>query len=214
MQSSKVSVLQPVGLATYVLVINGKPAGPFTIAQLKEHGIKPGDFVKTPEMDDYKEAHEIADLRELFGFAKPLMVPQYFGSFDQRLLAAALDWFFVFGACLIPAFIASIFVDNNVTRLSIAFSLIVIVPAVKLLYNVIMECSPKQATLGKLILKIKICDMQGNRIGFFRSLWRNAAKVFSVLPFFIGYLYSFFNKQQQCMHDMLAGTLVMKDRLF
>jgi uncharacterized RDD family membrane protein YckC len=43
---------------------------------------------------------------------------------------------------------------------------------------------------------------------------RNLAKIFSVLTFFIGYLLSFFNKEQQCLHDMIAGTLVMKDRLF
>lgn len=219
MERSNLSTLQPSNntelshLKTYFLVINGKPEGPFTIAQLKEHGIKPGDFVKTPEMDDYKEAHEIAELRQYLGFSKQALVPQYFGSFDQRLLAAALDWFFVFGACVIPAFIISIFVSDP-TRITIGFSLIGIIPLVKLLYNIIMECSPKQATLGKIILKIKICDMQGNRIGFMRSLWRNVAKIFSVAPFFIGYLYSFFNKQQQCMHDMLAGTLVMKDRLF
>ncbi|HEY0244960.1 MAG TPA: DUF4339 domain-containing protein, partial [Mucilaginibacter sp.] len=53
---------------SYTLVINGKPEGPFSLAQLKEYKIKPGDFVKTAAMDDYKEAHEIAELREFLGF--------------------------------------------------------------------------------------------------------------------------------------------------
>ena len=74
---------------TYLLVINGKPQGPFSLQQLKEFKIKPGDFVKTVEMDDYKEAHEIAELRDLLGFRKQPLIPQYFGSFDQRLLASA-----------------------------------------------------------------------------------------------------------------------------
>ena len=77
-----------------------------------------------------------------------------------------------------------------------------------------MECSAKQGTFGKQILKIKVCDMQGERISFVRSMGRNFAKIFSVMTLFIGYLFSFFNKQQQCLHDMIAGTLVMKDRLF
>src|SRR5258708_6561751 len=89
----------------YFLVINGKPEGPFSLEQLKALNIRPGDFVKTPEMDDYKEAHEIAGLRELLGFSKQSVIPQYFGGFDQRLMASALDWFFVAGACIILAFI-------------------------------------------------------------------------------------------------------------
>ncbi len=48
---------------SYLLVINGKPEGPFSVEQLRSLDIKSGDFVKTAEMDDYKEAHEIAELR-------------------------------------------------------------------------------------------------------------------------------------------------------
>jgi len=29
----------------------------------------------------------------------------------------------------------------------------------------------------------------------------------------VGYIICFFNKKQQCLHDMIAGTLVVKDRL-
>jgi uncharacterized RDD family membrane protein YckC len=198
----------------YTLVINGKPEGPFTIGQLKEFGIKPGDFVKTAAMGDYKEAHEVAELRELFGFRKQPLIPQYFGSFDQRLLANALDWFFVAGACILIAFVVVLFIDDKTVGLSILLSLFAIVPVIKLVYHIILESSSKQATYGKQILKIKVCDMQGGPISFGHAAGRNLAKIFSVLTFFAGYLLSFFNKQQQCLHDMIAGTLVMKDRLF
>jgi uncharacterized RDD family membrane protein YckC len=200
--------------STYLLVINGTPQGPFSIEQLKAIGVKPGDFLKTAAMDDYKEAHEIAELRDFFGFNKQALIPQYFGSFDQRLLASALDWFFVSGICIITAFIISLLVNDKEVRLSIAFSLLVIIPLVKLIYHIIMESSVKQATYGKQILRIKVCDMNGNGISFVRSIGRNLAKIFSVSTLFIGYLFSFFNKQQQCLHDMIAGTLIIKDRLF
>ena len=206
---------------TYLLVINGKPQGPFSLQQLKEFKIKPGDFVKTVEMDDYKEAHEIAELRDLLGFRKQPLIPQYFGSFDQRLLASALDWFFISGVCIILAFVVILialmpgwFADNSAIRITIPLSLLVIIPLVKLIYNIIMESSTKQGTYGKQILRIKVCDMEGNRISFAHATGRNLAKIFSVLTCFLGYLYSFFNKQQQCLHDVIAGTLVMKDRLF
>ena len=199
---------------TYLLVINGKPEGPFSLAQLNDLNIRPGDFVKSTAMDDYKEAHEVAELRTLLGFNKQPVIPQYFGSFDQRLLASALDWFFVSGFYILAAFLITLLVEDQITRLSIAFGLFVVIPLVKFIYHIIMECSAKQGTFGKQIIRIKVCDMQGERVSFARSIGRNFAKIFSVMTLFIGYLFSFFNKQQQCLHDMIAGTLVMKDRLF
>jgi len=198
---------------TYLLVINGKPEGPYGFEQLRALNIRPGDFVRTTGMDDYKQAHEVAELRDLFGFAKEAVIPQYYGSFDQRLTASALDWFFVLLVCIPLAFIVSVFIADQQLRIMVAFSLAIIVPLVKIIYHIIMECSARQATFGKQIIRIKVSDMEGNRISFGRSLWRNIAKIISVAPFFLGYLFCFFNKTQQCMHDMLAETLVIKDRL-
>jgi len=214
MEPSGPSTFQPSGKSDYFLVINGKPAGPFTVEQLKAFNIKPGDFLKTAEMDDYKEAHEIAELRQLLGFAKQTPAPQYFGSFDQRLMASALDWFFVSGVCIIAAVIVVLFINAAATRLATTLAVLAIAPAVNIIYHVIMECSAKQATFGKQILKIKVCDMQGLRISAARAAGRNLAGIFSVATFFVGYLLSFFTKQQQCLHDIIAGTLVIKDRLF
>ena len=196
----------------YFLVINGKPEGPFSIDELKVHQIKPGDFVKTTTMDDYKEAHEIAELCELFGFKKQVLL-QYYGSFDQRATAAALDWFFVSAACIIPAFVIAFFITDQMIGLGLAASLLVIIPIVNLVYHIVMESSAKQATHGKRILKIRVCDMQGNRLTSTHAAGRNLAKVLSILTLCIGYLYIFFNKQQQALHDVVAGTLVIKDRL-
>ena len=197
----------------YFLVINGKPQGPFSVAQLKEHKIKPGDFLKTAGMDDYKEAHEIAELRELLGFKKQSVIPQYFGSFDQRLMAVAIDWFFVWGVCIIVAFILVLFVHDAAVRIVVELAILGVAPVINIIYHIIMECSAKQATYGKQILKIKVCDMQGERISAGMAITRNLARIFSVATFFVGYLLSFFTKQQQALHDIIAGTLVMKDRL-
>ncbi len=198
---------------TYLLVINGKPEGPFSLKQLKDLNIRPVDFVRTGEMDDYKEAHEIAELRDLMGFNRQVVIPQYFGSFDQRLLASVLDWFFVSLVCALLAFVTSIFFGDKEISLLIATSLLFIIPAVNFTYHVITESSAKQGTYGKQLLKIKVSDMEGNRISFGRATGRNLAKLFSVTTLFVGYLFSFFNKQQQCLHDIIAGTLVIKDRL-
>ena len=196
----------------YFLVINGKPEGPFSIERLKGMTVKPSDFLKTAEMVDYKEAHEIEELRELFHFDKRSVVPQYFAGFDQRWMASALDWFFVGGGFIVLAFLAAYIIEDKSARLIIALSILAFVPITKIVYHIVMECSPKQATYGKQILKIKVCDLEGRRISTGRSISRNLFKIFSLITI-IGYLLSFFNKKQQCLHDIMAETLVVKDRL-
>lgn len=196
----------------YFLVVNGKPEGPFGIEQLKNMTVKPYDFLKTAEMVDYKEAHEIEELRELFHFDKRSVVPQYFAGFDQRWMASALDWFFVGGGFIVMAFLAAYIIEDKSARLFIALSILGLVPIVKIIYHIVMECSQKQATYGKQILKIKVCDLEGRRISTGRSISRNLFKIFSLITI-IGYLLSFFNKKQQCLHDIMAETLVVKDRL-
>ena len=198
----------------YFVVINGKPEGPYNLSQIKAMGIKPGDFLKTRLMDDYKEAHEIYEIRALMGFGKQAFIPQYFGSFEQRLLAAALDWFFVAGACIVIVFLISLFMEDKETRLVVAFSLFALIPFVKFIYQALMDCGANQGSYGKQILKIRVGNLQGERITLKHSIGRNFAKLLSAGTFFIGYLFCFFNKKQQCLHDIVAGTLVVKDRLF
>jgi uncharacterized RDD family membrane protein YckC len=220
MQPSGNKTLQPSANDEYILVINGKPEGPFTIAQLRERKIKPGDFVKTAAMDDYKEAHEIAALRQLFGFNKQPLPLQYFGSFDQRLLAAVIDWLIVSAAFVLVAFVVMLILllalpgdDNKILRIGIIIGVVALTPLGKIVYNVMMESGPKQGTFGKQLLKVRVCDIYGERINATQALQRNLFKYLSVATLFIGYLIAFFNKKQQCLHDMLADTLVIKDRL-
>jgi len=205
--------LKDINNETYLLVVKGKPQGPYTIAELKSRKIKPGDFVRSAGMDDYKEAHEVTQLRELLGFSREHIIPQYYASFDQRLLASFIDWFMITGIWVVIVSSFLLFIPNKAMQVNIALSLLAIIPLTKFIYHVIMESSAKQATFGKQLLKIKVCDLDGERIGFGKSFGRNLAKVFSVAILFIGYLFSFFNHKHQCLHDMLADTLVIKDRL-
>ena len=198
----------------YILVINGKPEGPFSIDELRERKIKPTDFVKTDDMVDYKEAHEIAELRELFGFSKAALLIQYYGSFDQRLTASAIDLLLVSAVCAITIFVAEFLIKSQLIRVLMSVAgFLIIIPLANLIYHIIMESGPKQGTYGKQLIKIRVCDMEGNRLTPGHSAGRNLAKVFSMLTLCIGYIYIFFNKKQQGLHDIIAGTLVIKDRL-
>ena len=200
-------------LAEYTVVINGKPQGPYSVAELKTLNIRSGTFVRKPGMADYKEAHEFPELRELLGFHYRQTAPQYFASFDQRLLASVIDYFFILILYVVVLLVAFIFVTVPAMRITTAITLLPGIPILKFIYGVLAECSSAQGTVGKKLLNIRVTDMLGNRIDFITAFGRNAAKVISTLPLFLGYLYSFLNKKQQCFHDLAANTLVIKDRL-
>jgi uncharacterized RDD family membrane protein YckC len=82
-----------------------------------------------------------------------------------------------------------------------------------MVYHIVMESSDKQATYGKQLLKIRVTDLEGARINTSKAITRNLAKILSTVTLCAGYLTCFFNKKQQCLHDMIADTLVIKDRL-
>ena len=72
-----------------------------------------------------------------------------------------------------------------------------------------MEYSPKQATLGKLALGIKVTTLNGERISFVRASGRYFAQVLDVLTLYVGYLFAAFTERRQALHDMVAGTFVV-----
>ncbi|WP_316840465.1 RDD family protein [Pedobacter gandavensis] len=197
----------------YTVVINGKPTGPYPLEVLKTLTILPGTFVRKPGMDDYKEAHEFPELRELLGFTYLKTAPQYFASFDQRLLASVIDYFIITIGYAVLILLTFIFISEKTERIGAIVIGLPLIPLAKFFYSSIAEAGLKQATIGKALLNIRVTDMEGNRIGLGNSFGRNAAKILSTLPVFFGYLYSFLNRKQQCFHDLIAETLVIKDRL-
>ena len=78
------------------------------------------------------------------------------------------------------------------------------------LYMALMQSSPSQATLGKQALGIKVTDLEGYRISFARATGRYFAKNLSALILFIGFIMVAFNPKKQGLHDIIAGTLVIK----
>jgi uncharacterized RDD family membrane protein YckC len=78
------------------------------------------------------------------------------------------------------------------------------------LYYSLMESSAKQATLGKMAMGIIVTDLEGRRIGFGKATGRYFAKILSALILGIGFLMVAFTQRKQGLHDILAGTLVVK----
>ena len=79
------------------------------------------------------------------------------------------------------------------------------------LYFAIMESSKNQATLGKKILKIKVVDMNGNKVSFARATGRHFGKILSSFILLIGFFMAGFTEKKQTLHDIMAQCLVIKE---
>lgn len=78
------------------------------------------------------------------------------------------------------------------------------------LYFALMESSATQATLGKMALGLRVTDLEGRRIGFGRATGRYFGKYISAIILGIGFIMAGFTERKQALHDIMAGTLVVK----
>ncbi len=78
------------------------------------------------------------------------------------------------------------------------------------LYDALLTSSSWQGTVGKKVLRLKVTDEAGNRIGFGRATGRFFGKILSGMIMYIGFIMVGFTDRKRGLHDMLAGTLVMK----
>lgn len=96
-----------------------------------------------------------------------------YAGFWSRVAALIVDNAIVtiFGLALL---IAAAFVGAGAVAIAnVAYVLVAI------LYWPLMECSERQATIGKQLLGIQVTDANGARLTFVRSLLRNIAKILS-----------------------------------
>jgi len=90
------------------------------------------------------------------------------------------------------------------------------------IYFSLKESSGAQATRGEKAMRLKVVGLSGERISFGRAtgrycgrhifllIWLLGYGQISLLVFFLGYLMQPFTKKKQTLHDLIAGTLVIK----
>ncbi len=49
----------------------------------------------------------------------------------------------------------------------------------------------------------------GGSIGYGRGLLRYIARILSAIPLFLGYFWMLWDKEKQCWHDKIAGSVVV-----
>ena len=79
------------------------------------------------------------------------------------------------------------------------------------LYFAGLESSERQATVGKSIMSLRVTNLEGKRLSFGHATGRFFAKIVTgMIPLAIGYIMAAFTEKKQALHDMIAGTLVLK----
>jgi uncharacterized RDD family membrane protein YckC len=79
------------------------------------------------------------------------------------------------------------------------------------LYYAGMESSARQATLGKSVMSLRVTNYEGQRISFGQATGRYFSKLVNrLIPFAIGYIMAGFTAKKQALHDLIAGTLVLR----
>ena len=119
-------------------------------------------------------------------------------SFGQRLVAFVIDVILVG----IVGVIIELTVNNDLAGL--------VSLAIGVAYYGWLEGSPSGQTIGKRTMGIRVYDLrQGGQIGTGRAIGRYFARWLSTIPCFLGYFWMLWDKEKQCWHDKLVGSVVV-----
>ena len=152
--------------------------------------------------------------------------PSIYGGFWIRFLAHLLDHI-ILGAVAAPLFFVMVLptiiriaqqADRDqepspeliITIVSSVFVYIALAFVGQWLYEALLTSSSWQGTIGKKVLRLKVVDEAGNRIGFGRATGRFFAKILSSMFMCIGFIMIGLTERKTGLHDMLAGTRVLR----
>jgi uncharacterized RDD family membrane protein YckC len=68
----------------------------------------------------------------------------------------------------------------------------------------------KGTTVGGIVLNLKVVRLDGSPMTFAAALVRGLAAAFSVIVFFLGFLWIIWDPEKQGWHDRIAGTVVVR----
>ncbi len=136
-----------------------------------------------------------------------------FAGFWIRFIALIIDGLLISGVCFgiqvatgIQMVEAS-YVNGMASQNFSGFGLLVII-----LYYTITTGSAMQGTVGKRILGLYVRKKDGGRVTFLRALGRYFATCLSTLTLMIGFIMAGFTKEKTALHDLVAGTRVVKGK--
>jgi len=143
-----------------------------------------------------------------------------YAPFGDRALAMLIDWVVVNALVWPTSFVIGWILSASRRMIGIraheagfasGFLAVVLWILFDWLYASIMLSSPRQATYGKQWMHLKVTNLEGERIPFLQATARHFAKFLSTFMLLAGFIMAAFTRKRQALHDIAAGTLVVRD---
>jgi len=131
-----------------------------------------------------------------------------YAGLGTRTMAAIIDLVIVISGLLVLNMI--FFQSAIIIKYFIVFKVFMGI-LIWIFYKGFFESSAYQATIGKMLFKLKVIDLYGKPVGFLRALSRCVSTFISILPFGLGILYMTTDPKKQCWHDLIAGSFVIRN---
>ena len=135
---------------------------------------------------------------------------------DAILLAAvlALQSLVIVSLTVIGMTIAAPHASNiELPAAQILVAIVIVQLIISWLYSALLTSSAWRATLGKRLAGIEVTDLRGDPISFARATARYATKRLALMTFYFGFLMCAVSASRQSLHDLIAGTLVVRRRM-
>ncbi|MEE8326342.1 MAG: RDD family protein [candidate division NC10 bacterium] len=170
------------------------------------------------EGDVFEEELDLSRLTLPAELLTALRPPVVYGGFGRRAVAALIDAPLLFLLTVLAMILASLTaigggtVGGEVTRgvlfLALAAALVAAL-AVSLAFHVLCWGHGGQ-TPGMMLLGLQVVRQDGEEIGFIRAFLRWVGYLLALLPLGLGMLLVFFQPRRRGLHDLLAGTCVIR----
>jgi len=140
-----------------------------------------------------------------------------YSGFGRRLVAAIIDGVLeaivvILLLQLIPV-LAGVYQNESPNLFSFFLVLILLFMAAILFYPTFM-IGKYGATIGKMIVKIKVVDQNNQKPSWGTAIMRETVGKFvsGFIPFYIGHLWMLWDEKKQTIHDKIASTYVINTR--
>jgi uncharacterized RDD family membrane protein YckC len=141
----------------------------------------------------------------------PVTQPQLFEAvIRKRCVAFIVDAIIILALTAIAYIVVAVL---GIVTLGLAWLLFGLVfPAVGLGYNAITIGGPNSATIGMRMMGLTVPMWYGGKVTPLIAAFHALLFWFSLIIFFPILLWAFFDQRKRCLHDILAGVVVINRR--
>lgn len=127
------------------------------------------------------------------------------GAFAIDLGVAAAGFL---GLCIVLAIVVGPWAGVPAGGVLLA-AVVILWQAFSWVYWAVMESSPRQGTVGKVLLDMAVTGVDGRRLSFRQATVRHFAKIVSTLAALVGFLMIATTARKQGLHDLIGRSVVV-----